>query len=172
MTAVINSKIKKRKTANDVFYTPIPLVKIHLELLRQYVGDNELIYDPFFGTGNYYNTYKEYFPSNRFEFSEIELGKDFFNYNTNVDVIVSNPPYSIIDKVFEKSVSLNPHTISYLIGQNNFTCKRVAFMNQHGYFLDKVYFTKVFKWFGMSVICVFTKKSVRNCIEYDRTVWK
>jgi hypothetical protein len=172
MTAVINSKIKKRKTANDVFYTPIPLVKIHLELLRQYVGDNELIYDPFFGTGNYYNTYKEYFPSNRFEFSEIELGKDFFNYNTNVDVIVSNPPYSMIDKIFEKSVSLNPHTISYLIGQNNFTCKRVAFMNQHGYFLDKVYFTKVFKWFGMSVICVFTKKSVRNCIEYDRTVWK
>ena len=172
MTAVINSKIKKRKTANDVFYTPIPLVKIHLELLRQYVGDNDLIYDPFFGTGNYYNTYKEYFPSNRFEFSEIELGKDFFNYNTNVDVIVSNPPYSMIDKVFEKSVSLNPHTISYLIGQNNFTCKRVAFMNHHGYFLDKVYFTKVFKWFGMSVICVFTKKSVRNCIEYDRTVWK
>ena len=172
MTAVINSKIKKRKTSNDVFYTPIPLVKIHLELLRQYVGENDLIYDPFFGTGNYYNTYKEYFPSNRFEFSEIELGKDFFNYNTNVDVIVSNPPYSMIDKIFEKSVSLNPHTISYLIGQNNFTCKRVAFMNQHGYFLDKVYFTKVFKWFGMSVICVFTKKSVRNCIEYDRTVWK
>jgi hypothetical protein len=172
MTTEINSKIKKRKTANDVFYTPIELVKIHLELLRQYIGENDLIYDPFFGTGNYYNTYKEYFPSNRFDFSEIELGKDFFNYNTNVDVIISNPPYSMIDAVFQKSVSLNPHTISYLIGQNNFTCRRIALMNEHGYFLDKVYFTKVFKWFGMSVICVFTKKSVRNCIEYDRTVWK
>ena len=172
MSSVINSTIKKREKANDVFYTPLPLVRVHLELVKQYVCNGDLIYDPFFGTGNYYNSYKEVFTNNTFDFSEIELGKDFFDYNRNVNVIVSNPPYSMIDKVFEKSVSLNPHTISYLIGQNNFTCKRIEFMNKNGYYLDKLYFTKVFKWFGMSVICVFTKKSIKNCIEYDRTVWK
>jgi hypothetical protein len=45
-------------------------------------------------------------------------------------------------------------------------------MNNHGYYLDKMFFTKVFKWFGMSAIVVFTKKSKKNCISFDRNVWK
>jgi ABC-type polysaccharide transport system permease subunit len=78
----------------------------------------------------------------------------------------------MIDKVLEKSVSLNPHTISYLIGQNNLTCKRIEFMNNSGYYLDKMFFTKIWKWFGMSAIVVFTKKSNNNCIDFDRIVWR
>ena len=173
MISQINTSVKQRKTANDVFYTPIPLVKIHLEFIKQYVDKGDLIFDGFYGSGNYYNTYSEIFTNdNVFDYTEIEMGLDFFEYDDKVDVIVSNPPYSMIDKVLEKSVSLDPHTISYLIGQNNLTCKRIAYMNSHGYYLDKMFFTKVFKWFGMSAIVVFTKKSNRNCIEFDRTIWK
>ena len=171
MTSKIQDKIKKREKPNDIFYTPLPLVKFHLNFVKDYVEKDDLILDPFFGSGNYYNTYPEIFKNNTFDYTEIELQKDFFEYNKDVNVIVSNPPYSILDKVLEKSVSLNPHTISYLIGHNNFTCKRIKYMNDKGYFLDKMFFTKVFKWFGMSLIVVFTKKVIKNCIEYDRTVW-
>jgi type I restriction-modification system DNA methylase subunit len=172
MISNIQTKIKKREKANDIFYTPIDLVKIHLNLVKEYVSKDDIILDPFFGTGNYYNTYPEIFKnSNTFEYTEIELKKDFFEYNKDVNIIISNPPYSIIDKVLEKSVSLNPHTISYLIGHNNFTCKRIEYMNNKGYYLDKMYFTKVHQWFGMSLIVVFTKKSKKNCVEFDRKIW-
>jgi hypothetical protein len=172
MSSIINTSIKKREKSNDIFYTPIQLVEKHLEYVKEYVAEEDVIFDGFYGTGNYYNSYSKFFKNNKFEYTEIEMGKDFFEYDKKVNVIISNPPYSIIDKVLEKSVSLDPHTISYLIGQNNLTCKRIEYMNSKGYYLDKLFFTKVFKWFGMSCIVVFTKKSTKNCIDYDRVVWK
>lgn len=165
--------IKNKNKPNDVFYTPIGLVQKHLEYIKEYVDENDIIFEPFYGSGNYFNTYPLVFDKNNtFDFTEIELGKDFFEYDKKVSVICSNPPYSLIDKVLKKSVELEPHTISYLIGQQNLTCKRIEYMNNNGYYLDKVFFTKVFKWFGMSMIVVFTKKSNKNCIDFDRTVWK
>jgi DNA modification methylase len=163
------TKIKNKDKPNDVFYTPITAVNIHLKLVDEYVKENDMIFDPFFGSGRYYNRFLEFNKNNHFDWSEIELGKDFFEYNKNVDVIISNPPYSCIDKVFEKSVSLNPHTISYLIGSQNFTPKRVEYMNSKGYFLVKLHYMKIYKWFGHSVICVFSKNG-SNCISFDRIV--
>jgi len=167
----LNANIKNRQSANDVFITPIDLVKTHLDIVAEYVSEEDVLLDPFFGTGNYYNTFSLKFPNNKREFLEIEMGKDFFEYNDKVDVIISNPPYSILDKVLEKSVKLNPHTISYLIGINNLTCKRIEYMNKNGYVVSKMHLTKVYKWFGMSCIVVFTKKETKNCILFDRIVW-
>ena len=164
----INDKIKKRETPKDVFYTPISLVKIHLGLVKP--NDNDIIYDPFYGKGAYYNEFPNIYKNNSFLFSEIEMGKDFFEFNEKIDIIISNPPYSMIDKVLEKSVSLKPHTISYLISIHNLTTKRIEYMNKNGYCLTVLHFTKVYKWFGMSIIVAFSKGV--NCISYDRIVHK
>lgn len=164
----IHDSIKKRDIAKDVFYTPLSLVKIHLDLVKPLIKENDIVYDPFYGKGAYYNEFPNVFKSNTFVFSEIEMGKDFFKFNDKIDIIISNPPYSIIDKVLEKSVSLNPRVISYLIGIHNLTTKRIEYMNKHGYFLSALHFTKVFKWFGMSIICVFSKGE--NCISFDRII--
>jgi len=172
MKSNISTKIKKREKPNDVFYTPIPLVETHLELVKKYVNDNDVVYDGFYGTGNYYNNYEKYFKNNTFEFSEIEMGKDFFKFDKHIDLIISNPPYSILDNVFEKSVELKPHTISYLIGINNLTAKRIEYMNSKGYYLDELHLCKVFKWYGMSCIIVFTNKVKKNKISYDRIIYK
>ena len=160
-------KIKQRKNPNDVFITPLELVDLHLKMVD--VKQQDVIYDPFFGTGNYFNSFQKHYKSNTFVYSEITQGKDFFEFNEKVDVIISNPPYSMIDKVLKKSVELNPHTISYLIGIHNLTAKRIEYMNENGYYLSKLHFTKVFKWFGMSLIVVFTKNK-NNCISFDRKV--
>ncbi len=146
-------------------------MKIHLDLVKEFVKDGDDILEPFYGSGNYFNLFKEYFKNNTFDFTEIDLGKDFFDYSKNVDVIISNPPYSFIDDVLKKSVELNPFMISYLIGMNNLTTKRIEFMNTNEYYLSKLHLTKVFKWYGMSAIVVFTKSSP-NCISYDRIVHK
>jgi len=73
--------------------------------------------------------------------------------------------------VFEHSIKLNPRVISYLIGINNLTPRRIEMMNNAGYGLTTMYMTNVWRWFGMSVIVVF-EKDKDNIIMFDRTTWR
>ena len=164
--------IKKRSKSNDVFYTPINLVRQHYNIISEYISANEILLDPFFGSGNYYNTANEMFPNNIHKYTEITMGLDFFDYTEKTDIIISNPPYSILDKVLKKSIELKPHTISYLIGIHNLTAKRIELMNNAGYYLAKISMMKVWEWFGMSFIVVFTNKVKKNCMDFDRTVYR
>ena len=177
-------KIKKRKTANDVFVTPRELGRMHIEATRQCLpqalkdSDSVVWYDPFRLNEN--GTYFSQFPTAQKKWAEIEEGRDFLKYVPgHVDVICSNPPYSIIDKIFKKSCELAPQIISYLIGVNNLTSRRLEMMNKAGYKLTYVKMLKVKKWFGMSFITVFVRisdnntiSSSDNVIDYDRKVWK
>lgn len=162
--------IKKRDKANDIFITPLSLVNNHIDLIQHHIHDNIILYDPFFGTGNYYNSLKERFPNNLIKFTEINMGTDFFEFNEKIDCIVSNPPYSLIDKVFQKSCDLQPNIISYLIGYLNFTPKRIEYMNSRGYFIENIHLCKVYKWFGISSIITFSNLINDNCITFDRQV--
>jgi len=168
-----NIKKRKGKEVKDVFYTPIPLVKLHLDYVKEFIKDGDTVFDPFFGTGNYYNLFSEYFKNNTFDYTEISLGKDFFDYDKKIEAIISNPPYSIIDKVLEKSVALNPHIISYLIGLHNLTCRRIEILNKSGYYLVALKMMKINEWFGMSAIVVFRRGDGinKNCIDFDRTLY-
>jgi hypothetical protein len=161
-SSAVGHAIKHRAAPNDVFYTPSSVVKRHLEMIERLPTDKWL--DPFKGEGAYYDE----FPENK-DWCEISNGRDFFDYVEPVDIIVSNPPYSCLDRVLEHSVSLKANIISYLIGQQNLTAKRIEYMNKEGYGLSKICLLKVFKWYGMSYIVVF-EKGKENCIEYDRTV--
>ena len=163
--AQINHKIKSREVANDVFITPLELAKTQINLIETTEAD--IWYDPFKNSGSYYNQ----FPTQNRVWSEILDGRDFFEFNERVDVICSNPPYSMIDNVLKKCIELKPRVISFLIGINNLTCKRIELMNKNNYGLVKIHFCKVYKWFGMSTIVQF-ELDRENVISYDRVVWK
>ena len=156
--------IKKRDKANDIFITPLDLAKKHIDSIEY--CDSDIWYDPFKNSGNYYNQ----FPTENKLWSEILEDEDFFEFDIEVDIICSNPPYSMINKVMEKSVSLKPHTISYLIGQNNLTTQRIENMNNWGYGLSKLEMLKVYDWYGFSYIATF-KKGETNCINIDRKIY-
>ena len=156
--------IKKRDKANDVFLTPVELAKKHISMIDY--NPDDIWYDPFKNSGNYYNN----FPTDNKEWSEILEGDDFFEFNTEVDIICSNPPYSMINKVLEKCVSLNPRIISLLIGVNNLTTKRIEDMNKAGYGLRYMRMLKVHDWYGMSFIVHF-EKGCENCIQIDRKIY-
>tara|TARA_Y100000748_G_scaffold303987_1_gene311151 strand:- start:232 stop:747 length:516 start_codon:yes stop_codon:yes gene_type:complete len=165
-----NHKIKHRENPNDVFITPLELAKTHIDMIHNqlfYVNTGDCWYDPFKNSGSYYNQ----FPHENKKWSEILENKDFFEFNEEVDIICSNPPYSMINKVLEKSVELKPKVISYLLGINNLTAKRMEFMEKHGYYITKIHMCKVFKWFGMSVAVVWEKNG-KPIISYDRVVWR
>lgn len=155
--------IKCREIPNDIFYTPITAVKEHIKLINYRPEDKWL--DPFLGGGVYYDN----FPTENKDWCEIEKDKDFLIYQGEVDIICSNPPYSILQKVWSKSIELKPRIISYLIGVNNLTAKRIEDMNKAGYGLVSIHMMKIKKWFGMSFIVVF-EKDKQNCISYDRKV--
>jgi hypothetical protein len=167
MSSTISHSIKQRKSANDVFITPLPLAKKQIDMIEY--TDDDIWYDPFKNSGSYYNQ----FPNDNKIWAEILEDVDFFKEERNVDIICSNPPYSILNKVFEKSIELKPRVISYLIGVGNLTNKRIELMNENGYGLTKMFWTKVFKWYGMSCIVVFEKdKPNMEGFGYDRTVWR
>ena len=166
MSSKISHNIKKRETPKDIFITPKPLALTHINLISTDYN-NKIWYDPFRNSGNYYNQ----FPTDKKEWSEILDGKDFFDFKENIDVICSNPPYSMIDKILEKSVSLNPDVISFLLNINNLTTKRLEYMEKNNFYITKLHMCKVWKWYGMSLIVVW-EKNKKSILSYDRIVWR
>ena len=179
-------KIQKRENPNDVFITPDTLVQEHFELVEPYLKaieitypGNTLVLDPCSHGGRaeprkYYDKFKE----NKYDvdWCEITKGRDFFEYQGRCgedlpDAIVGNPPYSLIDAFLDKSISLNPKIISYLIGFSNITTKRLEKMEKAGYTCVEFHLTKVFKWYGMSLLIVWVKDhDGKSVVGYDRKV--
>lgn len=76
-------------TASDTVQTPIDVAK----MIVSFFVPQGLVLEPCKGDGNIYNELPE--PK---EWCEIKDGKNFFDYRTEVDWIITNPPYSIYDK--------------------------------------------------------------------------
>lgn len=121
------------------------------------------------------------------DWCEITKGRDFFEYKgfdegtydrdtgeediAPVNAIVGNPPYSMIDAFLDKSIELEPRVISYLIGFANITTKRLEKMEKAGYKCVEFHLTKVFKWYGMSLLIVWVKDTdAKSVVGYDRKV--
>tara|TARA_Y100000310_G_scaffold342068_1_gene443600 strand:- start:6786 stop:7283 length:498 start_codon:yes stop_codon:yes gene_type:complete len=165
MSSSTSHKIKKRINVNDIFITPLELSKKHIEYINY--KDNDKWLDPCKNNGSYYNQ----FPNDNKEWCEILFNKDFFDYNGKVDIICGNPPYSCLDKWFEKSIEINPRIISYIINVNGLTTRRIEIFNKANYGIVKLKMVKVWKWYGMSYIVVF-EKNKQNIIDIDRKVYR
>jgi len=165
MSSSISHNIKNRTNAKDVFITPKVLSKIHIDSIDY--KDTDLWLDPCKNSGSYYNQ----FPTENKESCEILEGKDFFEYRGSPDIIIQNPPYSILDTWIKKNIELNPRVISMLIGIGNLTTRRIEWLEKAGYGLTKMKMLKVYKWYGMSMIVNF-EKDKESIIEFDRTIYR
>ena len=143
------NRIKNRKTPKDVFYTPEILAKKHIDMIEY--NKEDIWYDDSRGKGVYFNN----FPTKKKYWSEITENKNLFDFDKPIDIICGNPPYSFINKILQKSVSLKPRIISYLLGQQNLTPHRLKFMKENNYGLTKLHLCKVRGFFGYSAICIW-----------------
>lgn len=159
--------VRRREVASDRFYTPESLVRLHLSTLQ--TNEPILVYEPFRGSGNYYNLFREYFPNAMFDWSEIDEGRDFFNYLGTPDIIVSNPPFSILKKVIEMLIQLKPKIISLVLNMYAVTPCRIRQFNDAGYYVTAYHLTRVNRWFGVSVIITFSSEAKENIISFDCT---
>lgn len=101
-----NIPVKANKStvggANDKVYTPENIAKQLIAKLP--IKSTDTILDPCKGGGAFYDNYPS---ENTKYYCEIDEGKDFFDFNTKVDWIISNPPYSIYDKFVEHCFELS-----------------------------------------------------------------
>lgn len=166
MNTDISRAIKHRLVAKDVFYTPETVAKAHIATINTNSAD--IWYDPFKGSGSYYNN----FPTTNKLWSEIAENKDFFKFDDKVDIICSNPPYSMIDDVLVKCIELKPRIISFLFLHGAMTPKRMEFMKANNYGLISMYACKVYRWYGMAEAYTFElNKDFNHCkIQWDRIV--
>ena len=105
-------KLRKTNNINDKIYTPEYLVKKIMEELP--IKDTDTLFDAFKGKGVFYNNYPE---KNTKYWCEIDEGFDFYNFDKNVDWIITNPPYSDFTRVMEHSYKI-ANNIVYLIPLN------------------------------------------------------
>tara|TARA_R110000823_G_scaffold138955_1_gene268565 strand:+ start:21 stop:545 length:525 start_codon:yes stop_codon:yes gene_type:complete len=171
MSSAISHTIKGRTKPQDVFYTPKELALLHIEMIPdEYKTEGTTWLDPCSGKGVYFDN----FPTT-VEKDEVEItdGGDFLKYTKNNTVIIGNPPYSIIDEWFKKTIALEPKIFSYLILQHHITPRRLEIMENAGYTMTQLKFLKVWKWYGISTIVTFERDAVPYTeITYDRKVYR
>ena len=169
-------KIKNRSTANDVFITPRPLAREHIEIVSKLFnwtcGGEERVHlsvlDPCRNNknGSYYGQLGDFGWTFKMacnvdvDWCEISEGIDFFKYG-NVEnnisgvragVIIGNLPFSMIDKWLDHSAKLQPLIISYLMPVYSLTAKRLEMMEKAGYYLVNMH---QFKWYVCNGMCCF-----------------
>ena len=68
----------------------------------------------------------------------------------------------------DKTVELKHRYISDLVGMGNLSTKRIEFINNHGYYLEKLHMCKIHNLYGMSFIIQFKLGLGNNCMSHDR----
>tara|TARA_R110001599_G_scaffold65002_1_gene183284 strand:- start:2295 stop:2843 length:549 start_codon:yes stop_codon:yes gene_type:complete len=164
-TAKVMDDIKKRDKPNDKFYTPELLSKEIISLFD--FKDNQIILDPCKGNGSFYNNY----PDNTInEWCEIDDDKDFLKYNKRVDYVISNPPYSILNKFIDKCIEICDIGFGFLLHQHALTLPRFNKLEKNNFFLTKYHQCKIWEWYGHQVFVFFEKKPKNKlcCITYSK----
>lgn len=153
--------LKDKVNPNDKKMTPSDLAEKCISLVP--FDKEDLVLDGFRGKGAFYNKYPNIVKK---DWCEIDEDKDFFTYEREVDWLVSNPPYSKIQKVIEHSVKICRKGIALLIGVVNLSPKRIKLLEDNGFRISKVHICNVSGWFSNSVFFV-SQKNISPCITYD-----
>ncbi len=156
---------------DEVYYfhqTPELLAKELIKFVP--LEPNDKVLEPFKGEGAFYNN----LPDNiKKDFCEIEEGKDYKEYNNEIDWIISNPPFCFDYKPDGKkrenayfktlshfSTKVNKG-IAYLSNDRCFsslTPKRMKELNDNGLYIHKIIVCSVKKWRGRYYFIIFKKQ--------------
>jgi hypothetical protein len=142
------ANMKARK--NDLVYTPLPVVKMAIEMCD--ITPEMTVLDPCRGAGVFYNN----LPECKKDWCEITENVDFFERTERVDLIIGNPPFSIWNKWLEKTISLTDK-FCYIMGVMNLTVARLNKLYKAGYGITRYKLIKIDWWFCNTIIVLFEK---------------
>lgn len=158
---------KKNTPDHDIVLTPNDLAK---EIIT-YFNPSGFILDPCKGEGSFYNNYPEYCKK---DWCEILYDRNFFEYKTNVDWIITNPPWSKFRQFLNHSMSLSKNII-FLATINHFMTKaRMRDIKQNKFYFAEIYGvhqpTKNWPSSGFQLAAIHIKKidkSKNDCCKFS-----
>jgi|GEM_PF-3582910 hypothetical protein len=160
--------IKHREKPNDKFYTPRVLAGKLISSTP--LIENDVVMEPFRGSGAFYDNLPDFVDK---RWAEMEDGKDAFWFPANVDWIVTNPPYSMIDKTLSTATASCRKGFGLLLLMHAITPARLEYCQQRGFGLSTMFLTKVFNWYGISAYCIWRRGFADSTeITWDRIVWR
>ncbi len=149
-----------KATAADTVLTPDATA----EFIVSYFAPTGSILDPAAGKNAFYGKY----PNKVRYRCEIKDGSDFFKWNTSVDWIITNPPYSIYDLFLQKSFEVAKNVVFFAPITKAFKSNNVEKMVVKYGGLKEIIFMgggrKHGFAFGFPVGCLYYKKDyIGNC---------
>ena len=123
-------------------------------------ADGDIVLEPCKGDGAFFDN----FPDNvEKKWCEINEGRDFFEFEGEVDWVLSNPPF-VPRKLFwdfmEKSMDITRKGIYWLINLsslNVFTPRRLQIMQDKGWYIQSFHIVADKRWYGRYVFLEITK---------------
>ena len=156
MNSEIGNKIKNRKKPNDNIYTPILVAKDCIEFTKSFLEPSDILLEPFSGKDAFYNNFPK---ENKKLWCEIDRDSDFLDFEGQVDWIITNPPYSIFNKVIDKIISTSKKGFCLLLNNLTLTPPRLNNINNQGFYISFIYYFKIRGWFGTQYYFIFTKRT-------------
>jgi len=145
--------------------TPTELAKDLINALA--LPASERLYEPFRGEGAFYNAFPDMNPK---DWSEITEGRDYKEYEGEYDWVITNPPFRLdtgAKRVNAFWYLIDYYTqrakkgIAFLANDSCFgtlTPKRIALLNERGFYITKLIVCAVKKWRGRYYFFVLEKQ--------------
>jgi len=147
----------KNTPDRDIVYTPRD---VSLEIINHFKPSG-VILDPCKGDGSF---------SDQIDgclWCEIELNRDFLEWQTKVDWIISNPPWSKMREFLEHGMEVSDNIV-YLTSINHYTTKRrIRDMRDAGFGIKEIYCIptpKSFPQSGFQLAAVHTQRGYTGSI--------
>ena len=154
----MKSQPNRNYKSNDVVMTPDYLAKKIVDHFNP-IGKG---LEPCAGTGNILSKLKDS------DWCELSLGKDFFEYNSKVDYIFTNPPWSQFRKFLIHSMEIADE-IYFLITVNHiFTKARLRDIKEKGFSIMEILFVDTPKEFpstGFQLGVIHIKRTKNDYIK-------
>jgi len=142
-----------KATASDVVMTPPSVARW---IVSQFPVSGKSL-DPCAGDNAFFNALPE--PKERCEISD---GLDFFEYTGKVDWIITNPPYSIYDRILEHCFNTADNVVLFVPVAKAFKSMKTERMVEHYGGLKEIIFMgsggKYGFGFGFPVGCLYYKR--------------
>ena len=121
----------KNAPEKDIVMTPEYLAK---DIINHFNPTGRIL-DPCRGEGAFYDNY----PTDNKDWCELGENKDFLTYSDKVDWIITNPPWSKMQKFLEHGMKVS-NNIVYLTTINHYTTKkRIRDMRQYNFAIKEIY---------------------------------
>ena len=151
---------KARASPNDSIYTPQPLADYIIGMAN--IQSDEWVLDPCRGAGAFY----DHLPSCHKAYCEITEDKDFYEWETPVDVVIGNPPYSQWNRWLEHTLNICKKRFVYLFSVLSLTPRRLKMIHDAGFGITQIYTTKVSWWMSQSIVIV-AEKDKPSILQYS-----